>query len=88
MTDVYVERPGIELKKKIFSKGLNMSQFAYQIEVPVSRISDIVSGKREITLDSAKKFAKYFGDSVQYWLYRQSDYNIYKDQHKSQYLQY
>ena len=87
MIDVYVERPGVELKKRIFSQGMNMTQFAYQIEVPVSRISDIVSGKREISLDSAKKFAKYFGDPVEYWLYRQTDFNIYKDQHKNQLLQ-
>ncbi len=82
MNIVQVDRPGLELKRRIFSDGLNMSQFAYKIEVPPSRISDIISGKREISLDYAKRFARYFGDSVQYWLNMQTDYNIYMDQHR------
>ncbi len=82
MINVCVEKPGVELKRRIYKKGLNMSQFAYQIEVPPSRISDIISGKREISLDSAKRIARYFGDTVQYWLNLQTDYNIYIDQHK------
>jgi addiction module HigA family antidote len=36
--------------------------------VPVTRVNDIVNGKRGITADTALRLARYFGNSPEFWL--------------------
>ncbi|WP_051076907.1 HigA family addiction module antitoxin [Faucicola boevrei] len=44
--------------------------------MPSSRLSDIIHGKRGITADTALRLSKYFGNSAQFWLNRQSQYDL------------
>jgi addiction module HigA family antidote len=41
-----------------------------------SRISEIIKGKRRITADTALRLSKYFGNSPQFWLGLQNDYDL------------
>ncbi len=81
MGSIIMERPGIELDKRIRNAGYNLRSFAKEINVSPSRISQIVSGKRVITMDTAKKIEAFFGGDFGYWLKKQTEYDIYRDKH-------
>ena len=56
--------------------GVSINALAREIAVPPSRISEIVSGKRSITADTALRLGKYFGVSAELWLSLQVDYDL------------
>ena len=61
-----------------FLKPLGLSQYrlAKDIGVTPIRISQIINGKRSITVDTAMRFARYFGTSADVWLGLQTDYDL------------
>jgi antitoxin HigA-1 len=69
--------PG-EILLEEFLKPLDMSQsrLALDIGVHPRRINEIVLGKRSITADTALRLARYFGNSPQFWLGLQMDYDL------------
>lgn len=46
------------------------------LEIPQTRISQIIKGKRRITADTALRLSSYFGNSAKFWLGLQDDYDI------------
>jgi addiction module HigA family antidote len=46
------------------------------LNIPQTRISEIIKGKRRITADTALRLSKYFGNSAKFWLGIQDDYDI------------
>lgn len=69
--------PG-EILLEEFLKPLNMSQnkLALQLRVPARRINEIVLGKRRVTADTALRLSRFFGNSPQFWLGLQTDYDL------------
>lgn len=49
------------------SKGTNM---------PQTRVSQIIKGKRRLTADAALRLSRYFGTSSQFWLGLQNDFDL------------
>lgn len=45
-------------------------------DIPQTRISQIIKGKRRITADTALRLATYFGTTAKFWLGLQDDYDI------------
>lgn len=56
--------------------GLSQNKLARDLAVPPRRINEIVLGKRALTADTAVRLAKYFGNSEQFWLGLQTDYEL------------
>jgi antitoxin HigA-1 len=56
--------------------GVSINALSREIAVPPNRISEIVSGKRAITADTALRLGKYFGVSAEIWLGLQADYDL------------
>jgi addiction module HigA family antidote len=56
--------------------GLSANALARRIDVPVTRISEIVRGKRGITADTALRLGRLFGTSSELWLGLQSEYDL------------
>jgi antitoxin HigA-1 len=56
--------------------GLSQNRLALDIHVPTRRINEIVLGKRSITADTALRLARYLGNSPQFWLGLQTDYDL------------
>lgn len=56
--------------------GLTNARLAADIDVPTSRISEIVNGKRPITVDTAMRLGMYFKTESRFWLNLQSEYDI------------
>ena len=69
--------PG-EILKEEFLEPMNLTAYrlAKEIHIPQSRISDIITGKRGITADTAMRFAMYFGTTPQFWLNIQNQYDL------------
>lgn len=68
--------PG-EILREEFLIPLEISQYrlAKQIGVPAMRISEICSGKRGITADTALRLARAFGTTPGFWLALQASYD-------------
>ena len=56
--------------------GITGRKLASDIDVPPSRISEIVRGFRPITADTALRFGVYFGMEPRFWLNLQTEYDI------------
>lgn len=56
--------------------GLSAAALARAIHVPPNRISQIVTGKRALSADTALRLGKYFGVSPEIWLELQADYEL------------
>ena len=69
--------PG-EILLEEFLKPMDLSQnrVAMDIHVPARRINEIVQGKRRITADTALRLGRFFGNSPQFWLGLQMDYDL------------
>jgi len=69
--------PG-EILLEEFLLPLNISAYrlAKDVEIPQTRISEIIKGNRRITADTALRFSKYFGNSAKFWLGMQDDFDI------------
>ena len=56
--------------------GISGRRLAADMDVPPSRISDIVHGRRPITADTALRLGLFFGMEPRFWLNLQSEYDI------------
>jgi len=68
--------PGRLLKRELSARELSANRLALDIGVPSGRITDILNGRRSITADTAVRLGRYFGNSPQFWLDLQSQYDI------------
>ena len=69
--------PG-EVLLEEFIKPMNLSQnrLAIDIGVDARRINEIVLGKRSVTANTALRLARFFGNSPQFWLGLQTQYDL------------
>lgn len=69
--------PGeILLEEFLVPMNISQNKLANAMGVPPRRINEIVLGKRTITADTALRLAKVFGNSVQFWMGLQDEYEI------------
>ena len=55
---------------------LSMNRLALDLRVPVTRIAEIVHGRRGVTPDTALRLARYFNTSPGFWMNLQSSYDL------------
>ena len=69
--------PG-EILNQEFLLPMNITQYrlAKAIGVDARRIHSIVHGQRSITAETALLFSRYFGNSAQFWMGLQSQYDL------------
>ena len=69
--------PGEVIQEEFLSPlGLSQNRLALSLGVPARRINEIVLGKRGISADTALRLAQYFGNSADFWLGLQMDYDL------------
>jgi addiction module HigA family antidote len=68
--------PGCLLKRELAARKLSANRLSLDIGVPSGRITDILNARRSITADTAVRLGRYFGNSAQFWLDLQSQYDI------------
>ncbi|MBI4690836.1 MAG: HigA family addiction module antidote protein [Nitrospirae bacterium] len=74
--------PGVILKEIIGELGISQARLAHDIGVSPIRISYIINGSRPVTGDIALRIGKYLGQSPQFWMNFQSNYDIQVAQEK------
>lgn len=69
--------PG-EILLEEFLIPLNISQYrlSKELDIPQTRISEIIKGNRKITADTAIRLSTFFGNSAKFWLGIQNDFDI------------
>lgn len=69
--------PGeILLEEFLKPLGVSQNKLGRDIAVPITRINEIVNGKRAITPDTALRLARYFGTSAEVWLNLQQQFDL------------
>ncbi|GAB1433783.1 HigA family addiction module antitoxin [Spirochaetota bacterium] len=61
---------------------LSAYKLAKELNIPQTRISDIILGKRRITAGTALRLSRFFGTSASFWLGLQNAYDIEKEELK------
>lgn len=76
MRTVPYPTPG-EILLEEFLKPMGVSQYrlAKEISVPQIRISEIVAGKRAVTVNTGLRLSRYFGTSDEFWTGLQLSYD-------------
>jgi antitoxin HigA-1 len=74
----YPSHPG-EILLKEFLEPMEISQreLADAIHVPYQRINEVVNQKRGITPSTAVRLSKFFGNSSEFWLNLQQNWELY-----------
>lgn len=69
--------PG-EILREEFMKPLRLSvnALSLQLRVPSTRMLEIVNGRRSISVDTALRLGRYFGNSAQFWLNLEQNYQL------------
>ena len=69
--------PG-EILRLEFLEPLDITPYRLSKDIGVAqtRISEILSDKRSITADTALRLSKYFGNSAQFWMNLQTQYDL------------
>jgi addiction module HigA family antidote len=69
--------PGeILLEEFLMPMEISAYRLSKDTEIPQTRISQIIKGKRRVTADTALRLSSYFGNSAKFWLGLQDDYDI------------
>lgn len=75
----YITTPTVsEILREEFMEPLGISAYrlAQAINVPLSRVQDILHDRRKITADTSLRLARFFGVSDRYFLDIQNDINV------------
>lgn len=68
--------PGQFLAETLHELHISQARFARSIGVAPMRVSHIVNGARPVTAELALLFGRALGQSPQYWLNLQADYDL------------
>ncbi len=76
--------PGeILIEEFLIPMEISAYRLSKDLEIPQTRISQIIKGKRRITADTALRLSSYFGNSAKFWLGLQDDFDI-EEERKNQ----
>ena len=69
--------PGEILREDFIAPlGLSVHALAKGLDVPVTRIHEIIKERRAVTADTAERLARYFGGDAASWLALQANYEL------------
>ena len=77
--------PGEILNEELLEPmGITAYRLSKDTGMPATRVSQILKGKRRITADTALRLSKYFGNSADFWLGIQDEYDLRQEQGRIQ----
>jgi len=68
--------PGEILADELAEVGMSVAALARALDVPQSRMAEVVAGKRSVTADTALRLATHFGTSARLWMNLQAAYDL------------
>jgi addiction module HigA family antidote len=57
-------------------REISINRLARDLRVPVTRISEIVNGRRGISADTALRLGRYFGSTPEFWMNLQAAFDL------------
>jgi len=77
MADIKTIFPGEILEEEfLVPMGISAYRLAKDIKIPATRVGEMLKGKRRITVNTALRLSKYFGNSAEFWVGIQADFEI------------
>jgi antitoxin HigA-1 len=77
MTKLKPVHPGEILREEFMRPlGLSVNRVALELRVPVTRMAEIVHGRRAVTSDTALRLGRLFGTAAEFWVNLQTRYNL------------
>jgi addiction module HigA family antidote len=73
---MYAFHPGEFLAEELEERGMTGAELARALGIPQNRVSEILNGKRSITVDTAMRLGRWMGSSPQYWLNLQQIFDL------------
>lgn len=74
--------PGSVLKKELQARGIKQKDFAKAIGMPAPNLSELIKGKRNVTVSIAIKLEETLGIPFQNWMNLQNRYHYVKKCHE------
>lgn len=75
--------PGEVLQEEfLIPLGISAYRLSVSTGIPQTRISEIIKGNRRISADTALRISIFFGNSAQFWMNLQSDFDLEEEQLK------
>lgn len=73
-----------EILLEEFLKPLEITAYRLSKDtgMPASRVSQIIKGKRRITADTALRLSRYFGNSADFWMGIQNEFDLREEAEK------
>lgn len=69
--------PGEMLREDLMKPlGLTVSGLARDLKIPVTRMSELVNGRRALNADAALRLSRYFGNTPEFWINLQAAYDL------------
>lgn len=69
--------PGEVLREDFLAPlGLSVNALAIALDVPATRIHEIVKERRSVSPDTSARLARYFGGDAASWLVLQANYDL------------
>jgi addiction module HigA family antidote len=69
--------PGEILEEEFLKPlGITAYELSNKINISETSISEIINGTQKITIDTALRLSKYLGNSVEFWIGIQNEYDI------------
>src|SRR6058998_384730 len=69
--------PGEILREDLMKPlGLTVTGLARDLKIPVTRMSEIVNGRRTLNADAALRLSRYFGSTPEFWINLQAAYDL------------
>jgi addiction module HigA family antidote len=72
-----ITNPAISLLvDELEARGITRAAASAAMSVPRSRLTDIINGRKRISIDTALRFERFFGIRANLWLGLQQDYEL------------
>ena len=69
--------PGEILREDLLKPlRISINRLGRDLRVPVTRMSEIVNGRRGVSADTALRLARYFGTTPEFWMNLQAAYDL------------
>jgi addiction module HigA family antidote len=79
--------PGTILREEFMEPmGITAYKLSKEIKIQQTAISQIIKGSRRITAEMALRLSRFFGNSAQFWLNLQNNYDLELASEEKEYL--
>jgi addiction module HigA family antidote len=71
--------PGEVLREQILPRlGIGRAELARGLDIRAARLADLLTERRPVSLDMARRLGKAFGNGARYWLALQMQHDVWK----------